>query len=65
MSIQCLIKVYGFHVRPAVEGTDLRAVDDLHFKKVQRHLNNRPVRKFDYLSPIQQTLKHRAVALIT
>jgi hypothetical protein len=31
---------------------------------VERHLNNRPIRKFDYLSPIQQTLKHRAVALI-
>jgi len=23
------------------------------------------IRKFDYLSPIQQTLKHRAVALVT
>jgi len=47
------------------KGTDLRNVSDQHIETVQRHLNNRPVRKFDYLSPIQQTLKYRAVALIT
>ena len=46
------------------KGTDLRKIDDEHIKSVERHLNNRPIRKFDYLSPIQQTLKHRAVALI-
>ncbi|MDR9417780.1 IS30 family transposase [Gracilimonas sp.] len=47
------------------KGTDLREVSEQRIKTVERHLNNRPIRKFDYLSPIQQTLKHRAVALIT
>lgn len=47
------------------KGTDLRKITNEQIKTVQRHLNNRPIRKFDYLSPIQQTLKHRAVALIT
>jgi len=46
------------------KGTDLRNVSDQYIQTVERHLNNRPVRKFDYLSPIQQTLKHRSVALI-
>ena len=47
------------------KGTDLRDVSERRIKTVERHLNNRPIRKFDYLSPIQQTLKHRAVALVT
>src|SRR6056297_428023 len=47
------------------KGTDLRHVSDQYIQTVERHLNNRPVRKFDYLSPIQQTLKYRAVALMT
>ena len=47
------------------KGTDLREVSEQRIKTVERHINNRPIRKFDYLSPIQQTLKHRAVALIT
>jgi IS30 family transposase len=47
------------------KGTDLRAVDHQRIKTVERHINNRPVRKFNYLTPIQQSLKHRAVALIT
>lgn len=47
------------------KGTDLREIDDQQVKTVERHINNRPIRKFDYLSPIQQTLKYRAVALIT
>lgn len=47
------------------KGTDLRKVDDQRIKTVERHINNRPVRKFDYLTPIQQSLKHRAVALMT
>uniref|UniRef100_UPI0038B46151 transposase n=1 Tax=Rhodohalobacter halophilus TaxID=1812810 RepID=UPI0038B46151 len=47
------------------KGTDLREVSERQIKTVERHLNNRPIRKFDYLSPIQQTLKHRAVALVT
>ena len=47
------------------KGTDLREVDSQRIKRVERHINNRPVRKFDYLTHIQQSLKHRAVALIT
>jgi len=47
------------------KGTDLREVSEQRIRTVERHLNHRPIRKFDYLSPIQQTLKHRAVALIT
>jgi IS30 family transposase len=40
-------------------------VVEQQIKTVERHLNNRPIRKFDYLSPIQQTLKYRSVALMT
>jgi len=47
------------------KGTDLRKIDKQRIKTVEQYLNFRPIRKFDYLSPIQQTLKHRAVALIT
>jgi len=47
------------------KGTDLREVSAQQIKTIECHLNNRPIRKFDYLSPIQQTLKHRAVALVT
>lgn len=47
------------------KGTDLRKISEEHIKTVEQYLNFRPVRKFDYLSPIQQTLKHRCVALIT
>jgi IS30 family transposase len=47
------------------KGTDLRDISRERIKTVEQYLNFRPVRKFDYLSPIQQTLKHRCVALIT
>jgi len=47
------------------KGTDLRDVPEQRIKTVERHLNNRPIRKFNYLSPIKETLKHRAVALVT
>jgi len=47
------------------KGTDLREISNQRIKTIERHLNNRPIRKFDYLSPIQQTLKYRAVALVT
>jgi len=47
------------------KGTHLWNVTEQRIKTVERYLNNRPIRKFDYLSPIQQTLKHRAVALVT
>lgn len=45
------------------KGTDLREVSAERIKTVEQHLNFRPVRKFDYLSPIQQTLKHRAASV--
>jgi len=47
------------------KGTDLREVPNERIKIVEEYLNFRPVRKFDYLNPIQQSLKHRGVALIT
>lgn len=47
------------------KGTDLRKVPNERIKTVEQYLNFRPIRKFDYLSPIQQTLKHRCVALVT
>lgn len=47
------------------KGTDLRKVSAQRIKTVEQYLNFRPIRKFDYLSPIQQSLKHRCVALIT
>jgi IS30 family transposase len=47
------------------KGTDLRKVSQQRINIVEEYLNFRPIRKFDYLSPIQQTLKHRCVALIT
>lgn len=47
------------------KGTDLRQVDHERIKTVEQYLNFRPIRKFDYLNPIQQTLKHRCVALVT
>ncbi|MDZ7692106.1 MAG: IS30 family transposase [Balneolaceae bacterium] len=47
------------------KGTDLRKVSEERIKTVEEYLNFRPIRKFDYLNPIQQSLNHRAVALIT
>ncbi|MTI88865.1 MAG: IS30 family transposase [Balneolaceae bacterium] len=47
------------------KGTDLREVSEQRIKTAERYLNNRPIRKFGYLSPIQQTLKYCAVALMT
>jgi len=47
------------------KGTDLRKIGIERIKTVEHYLNTRPIRKFDYLTPIQQTLKHRSVALIT
>ena len=45
--------------------TDLRNVTEERIKTVERYLNNRLIRKLEYLSPIQQALKQRAVALVT
>lgn len=34
------------------KGTDLREVSEQRIKTVERHINNRPIRKFEYLSLI-------------
>ena len=47
------------------KGTDLRKISRERIKTVEQYLNFRPVRKFEYLNPIQQSLTHRSVALIT
>src|SRR5699024_7834761 len=47
------------------KGTDLRKVSEERIKTVEEYLNFRPIRKFDYLNPIQQSLNHRSVALVT
>lgn len=47
------------------KGTDLREISTERIKTVEQYLNFRPIRKFDYLNPIQQSLNHRSVALIT
>ena len=44
--------------------TDLRKVTDKRIKEVERLLNYRPIRKFNYHNPIE-TLKNKAFALIT
>lgn len=44
--------------------TDLKLVNENRIKQVEYFLNNRPVRKFNYLSPIQ-VLKNRCVAFMT
>lgn len=45
------------------KGSDLRKIPEKRIKTVEQYLNFRPIRKFDYLNPIQQTLKHRAAAV--
>lgn len=44
--------------------TDLRNVTNERIKQVELSINNRPIRKFNYLSPIE-TLNNKFVALIT
>ncbi len=44
--------------------TDLKLIGVNRIKQVEYFLNNRPVRKFNYLSPIQ-VLKNRCVAFMT
>jgi len=43
--------------------TDLRKVSDQRIKEVEKLLNYRPIRKFNYLNPIEQ-LKNQCVALM-
>jgi len=57
-------RIWGMR-RFFTQRTDLRKVSDQHTKTIKQYLNFRPNRKFDYLSPIQQTLKNRCFALIT
>lgn len=44
--------------------TDLREVTDEKIKQVELSINNRPIRKFNYLSPIE-TLNNKFVALMS
>ncbi len=43
--------------------TDLRMISEDYIKTIERSINNRPVRKFGYLSPIE-VLKNRSVAFM-
>jgi IS30 family transposase len=43
--------------------TDLRIVPQRRIKEVEKMINNRPVRKFNYFSPLE-TLKNRCVAFM-
>ena len=44
--------------------TDLRNISDKRIKEVELLINNRPIRKFNYLSPIE-TLNNKFVALMS
>jgi IS30 family transposase len=44
--------------------TDLRNVTNERIKQVELSINNRPIRKFNYLSPIE-TLNNKFVALMS
>ena len=43
--------------------TDLREINTKTIKEVEKLINNRPIRKFDYISPIEK-LKNRCVAFM-
>ena len=47
------------------KGTDMSKVHHNTIKSVERKLNNRPLRKFNYLTPIEKKNSIRKVALIT
>jgi len=46
------------------KGTDMTKVHHSTIKSVERKLNNRPVRKFNYLSPLEKKNSIRKIALI-
>ena len=47
------------------KGTDMSKVHRSTIKSMERKLNNRPVRKFDYLTPLEKKKSIRKIALIT
>jgi len=47
------------------KGTDMQKVHHSTIKSVERKLNNRPVRKFDYLTPLEKKKSIKKIALIT
>jgi len=47
------------------KGTDMSKVHHSTIKSVERKLNNRPLRKFNYLTPLEKKKSIRKVALIT
>ena len=47
------------------KGTDMSKVHHSTIKSVERKLNNRPLRKFNYLTPLEKKKSIRKIALIT
>jgi len=47
------------------KGTDLNEISDQTIAEIEQKINNRPVRKFNYLTPKEKLLSYKTVALIT
>lgn len=47
------------------KGTDLNEISDQTIADIEQKINNRPVRKFNYLTPKEKLLSYKPVALIT
>jgi IS30 family transposase len=47
------------------QGTDLNEISDQTIADIEQKINNRPVRKFNYLTPKEKLLSYKPVALIT
>jgi IS30 family transposase len=47
------------------KGTDLNEISDQTIAEIEQKINNRPIRKFNYLTPKEKLLSYKTVALIT
>ena len=47
------------------KGTDLNEINDKTIAEIEQKINNRPIRKFNYLTPKEKLLSYKPVALIT
>ncbi|MCU0400933.1 MAG: IS30 family transposase [Algoriphagus sp.] len=47
------------------KGTDLNEISDKTIAEIEQKINNRPIRKFNYLTPKEKLLSYKAVAFIT
>jgi len=47
------------------KGTDLNEINDQTIAEIEQKINNRPIRKFNYLTPKEKLLSYKTVALIT